>query len=320
MEDSDPLHCRELAQLCWASDRRTVSGVSEHPCERTTNNVVLNKTLKKKNSSVHTKADAPLLGCASASAASVRSTVNCAAFMAESSEKLCRAFNITVSVKEDISDDAVLKLKNWLKNRNRKYVYAVLEQETSKRHMHMCVFFDTNQNPKNIRDTLWKLIKSYHATSIPRVAVNVQACPGRKWLDEYLQKESSREVVLQQLPSNLDDLEEYFPSEEIQECLQKLKKKEEKAADPFYSYHEVTYKAWLHEHTWVSTIQTAQEYFHWRMFDKKDMRVVIDCRRVFQMAKALHRYSTEDWKLTAEELRKVNNEIGVHDFNAPIRP
>lgn len=239
--------------------------------------------------------------------------------MAETSNKMCRAFNITISVKEDLSDDAVLKLKKWLKNKNRKYVFAVLEQETSKRHMHMCVFFDDNQNPKSLHDTLWKLIKPFHATSLPRVAVKVQASPGRLWLDTYLKKESTREVVLQQLPTNLDDLDEYFPSEEVQTALVNLKKKEDKAYDPFYSYHEVVYKEWLHENTWVSSIQTAQEYFHWRMFDKKDMRVVIDCRRVFQMAKALHRYSTEDWKLTAEELRKVNNEIGLHDFNAPIR-
>ena len=76
----------------------------------------------------------------------------------------------------------------------------------------------------------------------------------------------------------------------------------DKPLDCFYALHEGVYKEWLHDNTWVSSSQTAHEYFQLRMFVRKDMRVIADSRRVHQMAVTLHKYSTDDYKLTNFEL------------------
>lgn len=234
------------------------------------------------------------------------------------SDKLCRAFNITISVKEDISPEAVSKLKNWAVKKAL-YCYAVLESETSKQHFHASVFCMDPQNPKSIRDTLWKLVKPFHPTSIGRFAVHIQACPGRKWIDEYLQKESTREVVVNSLPTNLDDLEEYFPDEDVQDVLKKKAAKEDKAVDAFYAVHEIHYKEYLKDVCHVSSILDALQYFQHRMFVKKDMRVIEDQRRLMQKAVALHRYASEDDSVSAEQRRQYLREVTEYDFNAPQR-
>lgn len=221
-------------------------------------------------------------------------------------------------MKEDINDEAVSKLKNWAVKKAL-YCYAVVESETSKRHFHASVFCVDPQNPKSIRDTLWKLVKPFHPTSIGRVAVNVQACPGRKWVDEYLQKESTREVVVNRFPSDMNDLDEYFPDETTQELLKKKKEQKETISDLFFGVHEVHYKEYLDEQTWVSSIETALRYFQNRMFVKKDMRVIMDQRRLFQMSIALHRYASEDDSISAEQRRQYLREVTEYDFSQPNR-
>lgn len=232
---------------------------------------------------------------------------------------LCKAFNITVSVKEDISAEATHKLKRWTE-RKALYAYAVLENETSKLHFHASVFCDDVQNARSIHDTLWKLVKPYHPTSIGRVAVHVQACPGRKWINEYLQKESTREVLVNNLPTNLDELDDYFPDEEVQQVLrEKHSNRKENVLDPFYATHEVHYKDWLHDNAKVSSQIDALEYFKWRMFVKKDMRVVEDRRRLMQKALCLHEYAMEVQEPTPNERRQYLSENTEYDFTAPNR-
>lgn len=226
------------------------------------------------------------------------------------SEKLVRAFNLTVSPREDISDEIVKYFRKWIE-KSCKYYYCVVESETSKRHLHASMFFTEPKDPRNMKDTFWKKVKTVHTTSIGRVCVHIQAMPGEKWLMEYLQKEQEREIVCSRIP--LTDgqeidwsvLNEYIPSEEVQKVLMDVAAKKGKASDPFYSYHEVEYKNWLHSHTWVSSTQTAAEYFGYRMFEAKDMRVIADSRRVHQMSVALHKYATDCGKLT-------NKEISMH--------
>lgn len=228
------------------------------------------------------------------------------------SEKVCRCFNLTVSVKEDISDECVKHLKKWL-TKATKYVYCVLEQETSKRHLHATMFFEENQDKKKMRENLWaRQVKQYHPTSIGKYAVHIQACPGRKWLDEYLKKEDSREEVLVDLPLDSSLLDEYFPSEEVQQLLIAAK---DRVVDVFYAQHEVVYKEWLGEMKYESSIRVAFQYFKNRMCVRKDMRCIADSRRVHQMACMLHHYSTDSDKLTAQEEAVIDKEIGAYDFN-----
>lgn len=231
--------------------------------------------------------------------------------------KLCRAFNVTISVKEDISDECVSFIKNWCRKQTE-WCYAVTEREPCKRHLHANIYFKDNRDPKNIRDTLWKKIKSYHPTSIGRHALHIQACPGRKWVDEYLTKYESSEVVFSNLPENLDDLEDFFPDETVQEILKKKSQRDEKTVDVFYAAHEIEYRKYLEEQTFVSSSETAHEYFLWRMCVRKDMRVIADDRRLFQMSKMLHRYTIEENKLTVKEKRHHNEEHTEFDFNKPI--
>lgn len=235
-----------------------------------------------------------------------------------SGEKLCRAFNFTLSPKEDISDECVHKFVKWLQ-KTAKFVYAVCEHGASgKRHLHAAVWYTDNKSKKSLQEYTWRqVVQPYHPSSVGKFAINIHSSPGRKWIDEYLKKEEDVEIVLSILPTNLSDLDEYFPDEELQASLVASAKKDEKVWDTFYHYHEIKYKEWLTEKTWVSSHQTAMEYFHMRMFVWKDMRVNADSRKVRQMALALHRYSTSDYKCTAKELREITEENTTHDYSHP---
>jgi len=234
-----------------------------------------------------------------------------------SEDRLCQAFNLTLSPKEDISDECILRVKNWLK-KTTQYCYTVCEHGGSgKRHLHSAMFFSENKNKKNMCDTIWKIVRQFHGNSVQRYAVHIQVSPGRKWIDDYLHKEDGVEVILSTLPPDLTLLDSYFPDEEVQAALIQSAKKEDKVWDTFYHYHEIKYKEWLTERSFFSSHQTAMEYFHHRMFVTKDMRVNADSRKVMQQSLALHRYSTGEYKCTAKELRSITEEQSTHDFNHP---
>lgn len=231
-----------------------------------------------------------------------------------------RAFNLTVSVRGDIKPECVKAVLKYVK-RNAKYFRSTVENKTKegnpcKRHLHVCWFTEEPIDGVAARSNIWqRYVKKWHPDSIGRVAVQNQACPGRKWVDEYLEKTTPAEEDTQcDLPENLDDLNEYFPTKEQQEELKKLSNR---VFDEFFSTHEMCYRKWLEEHTWHSTMQTAMEYFHWRMFVQKDMPVVADSRKVHQWGVALHRYTVEDYKLTPKELAAMQQEAQEFAFKAP---
>ena len=107
-------------------------------------------------------------------------------------------------------------------------------------------------------------------------------CLNTKWLDEYLKKEDTVQVLAGALPQDLK-----FPSEGVQERLMEAK---EKVVDVFYSTHEVTYKEWLKEQVWISSTETAHQYFLDQMFVKKDMRVICDSRTAIEFTRWLSLY------------------------------
>ena len=226
---------------------------------------------------------------------------------------LCRAFNLTVSVKGDINEPCIKALKKWL-TKNTKYVYAVIENDTGKAHLHASMFFVDPRDKKKMRENIWdRQVKPFHPTSIGRFAVHIQACPGRKWVDEYLKKDQGVEVLINDMQS-LDVLEEYFPSQEIQEKLMDAK---EKTVDVFYAVHEVEYKKYLEEKdSPPSTSVLAHKYFLNRMCVKKDMRCIADSRRVHQMAVMLHRYSCDSDELTSLEDNTHTKENMSFDWQA----
>lgn len=222
-----------------------------------------------------------------------------------STDALCRAFNLTISVKEDISDDCVKAVFKHIK-KTAAWYYVVCEQETSKRHLHAMILYKENKDKKKLRENIWeRQVKPFHPTSIGRIAVHVQTCVGRKWVDTYLCKEQNVEVIGQHLPEEGRDeekLEDYFPTADVQEILMSAK---DKVVDGYYVALEIDYKKYLDEVKLSSSTVVAHEYLRYRMFVRRDMRVVSDYRRVFQNAVALHEYSSGTHELS-EELRNMH--------------
>ena len=234
----------------------------------------------------------------------------------DSVESNFRAFNVTISVREDISDECVAAVYKWIK-KNAQFYYCVCESDTSKRHLHAMLLFAEIRNKKKMRENLWdRLVKPFHPTSVGRVALNIHVCPGRKWIDEYLIKEAGVEVIGCHLPNeSLGDpsILTFFPTEAEQEKLMAAK---DVVIDLFYNKHEIAYKEYLKDRSFVSSSATAHEYFLHRMFVGKDMRVIADSRRVHQLSVALHRYASDCCKLTALELQTHNRENGDLDFGS----
>jgi hypothetical protein len=81
-----------------------------------------------------------------------------------------------------------------------------------------------------------------------------------------------------------------------------IKKKSNQAVENFYPAQCTAYNASLLEKNEASTTLLAHEYFLYRMYEKRDMRVITDAVKVRDMATALHRYSTGASALTPLEL------------------
>lgn len=212
---------------------------------------------------------------------------------------LIRAFNLTISTKDDVSDDTVKKVTRWI-TKSCSHFLVVCENDTGKRHLHAALFFSEPKDKKKLRENIWqRYVKDNHPTSIGKFAVHMQASPGAKWVSDYLHKDANKEEIAASLPFDLHDLDEFYPCVDEQALLMKAT---DKVVDVFYANHEATYKEWLSENSWFSSTQTAHEYFCMRMFVAKDMRVIADSRRVHQMSVALHKYSVESYKLTNLEI------------------
>jgi len=151
--------------------------------------------------------------------------------------------------------------------------YIVIETgEHNRRHLHALLIFKDPRDPRKLKDNVWnRFVKKRHEDSIARYAVKVQVCPGNKWFDEYLQKETGREVI-----SNTWDSEaalDYFPSLEIQSAL--VAKSDLKGvACPWIDIHITAWTASTYENTQVGSLMFLKH----RMFITRDM-VPIACKR-----------------------------------------
>jgi hypothetical protein len=223
-----------------------------------------------------------------------------------------RAFNLTISTKGDISDECVTAVSKWI-NKQCEYALCIVETDTGKRHLHAALFFKEPRDKKKLRENIWmRMVKPFHPTSIGRVAVHIQAMPGLDWVKQYLGKDPNREIEVAILPDDLDNLLVYLPTEDEQVALMAAT---DKVLDVFYNQHEIMYKQWLTDNTWISSTETAHQYFRLRMFVRKDMRVIADSRRVHQMAIALHKYSTDSYHLTNLEISTHVRENQCTDFS-----
>lgn len=259
----------------------------------------------------------------------------------ESEKKLCRAFNLTISTREDLTEPEIDYVVNWC--RKTKYCSIVTERRPTDGvlHLHAALFFEQNQDPRSIRDTLWKRIKLGHPTSIGRVACQVQAMPGDKWVSSYLTKDPNslaRGSTLPLLPDGSVDvkaLEPFFPSKAVQDLLQQkaASKKDAngKEANAYMKRLELQYSRWLEDqpledicqnepenHSFLNRESTSTKAHTFLMYLNNVARtdtIPRDRRKVFELALNLHEFMTESCKLTAEAKRKHATENGQYDFS-----
>lgn len=257
----------------------------------------------------------------------------------ESSKKLCRAFNLTISTREDLTPNDIKYVVDWC--RKCKYCCIVTERRPSDQvlHLHAALFFERNQDPRSIHDTLWKRIKLTHPTSLGRVACQVQAAPGDKWTDWYLTKDPASICAGSTLPLLPDGsvchetLKEYFPSQEVQDILQKKAqaRKDSKDALDYWKKLSTQYSRWLEDQpmdilqlndppnetfpTRCSTTQRAHTFLKYINNISQTIAIPRDRRKVFETALNLHEFFSESCELTAEEKRKHLTEHGKYEFD-----
>jgi hypothetical protein len=213
---------------------------------------------------------------------------------------VCRCFILTVSPREDISENCVNCINHYIQN-NCKFFHVVCEPTATTRHLQAMLVFETNQDPSKLRENVWVLcVKPFHPTSIGRNAVIIRVSPARQWIDEYLSDDHSVYVIASHLPCSDEQdppLEDFLPTPDVQELLTSTK---EKTVDVFYASHEAAYKSYLSEKSLPSSFVNAQTYLLYRMNVARDMRVISDSKRVREISLALHRYSMGIVDATAE--------------------
>jgi len=129
-----------------------------------------------------------------------------------------RAFLLTVSTKGDISPECIKALASHF-CKTTDYAYVVTEHgDTGKLHLHAVLLYKDPRHSKKLHENIWdRYVKPHHPDSIGKVAVKVQVCPGNKWYDDYLKKETDCTVVMDSY--DREAAESYFPSPEVQEVL-----------------------------------------------------------------------------------------------------
>lgn len=226
-----------------------------------------------------------------------------------------RAFQITISTKGDVSAETQDCLVNWAKKQD--YAYVVAEYgESNRRHLHAVILFKESRLWKKIQENVWdRFVKPYHPDCIGRVAVKVQVCPGNKWYEEYLLKETGVEVLV-------DDYDpeaalSYFPTQAVQEALMATRKLTGMAA-PYLEQDIVTWTGSAFE----NSPEGAGCYLKHRMYVAKNMVPLKDKRKLMETALMYWEYRNQIITLNEREafLLKQMQEGPSYDVPGTIRP
>lgn len=199
-----------------------------------------------------------------------------------------RGFKLTLSPKGDIDQEAVKYVHKYVQT-NCKYAYVVLEHgESGQRHLHALLLYAFPKTKRNIHDYFVRqCMKKYHPDSVMAVAVRVDILYDNKWRMEYLSKEVDRTVIYDKY--NDDEESEFYATPEQQKELQDILSFNN-ASDSYYAEHAHRADEYLRGEGLRPTEANCFQYFQWRMFGNKDMRVIEDSRRVMQKAIALSKY------------------------------
>lgn len=208
-------------------------------------------------------------------------------------------FLVTISPKGDISESSENAVLKWA-IKSTQYMYAVAERgKSGQRHLHMSLIFEQPRGKQTLQEDIWKrYVKKWHGDSIGKYAVVVTNMYNHDWYDSYLRKEGGVEVLVDAY--DREAITPMFPTQEQQQLYQSLAGK--KVADSLLHDHCVAWEDTTH----AVSVAGALFYFRERMFVKRDMAVVMDERRLRQMALALYRYRAQDITLSHEDEEFLN--------------
>ena len=223
-----------------------------------------------------------------------------------------RAFALTVSVKGDLSVESQDEITRFIR-KNTVMNYVVIESgESGRRHLHALMIFKDPKDPRKLQGNVWnRLVKPWHEDSISRIAVKIQVCPGNNWYDEYLQKESTRELISNTW--NKEDAESYFPSQEIQETLM-AKTKLKGVACPWLSEDIATWTG----STFENTPEGALQYLKHRMFVLRNLVPISDPRKRTEKALMYWEYRNGVISPSERELWLLKQLQDGPSYDAPV--
>lgn len=210
----------------------------------------------------------------------------------------CKTFQITISPKGDVTEKCVEVLLKWVKKTSLSSYVVAERGSNGQRHLHMAVAFEDSRSKRCLQEDLWKKVKKFHGDSIGRIAVVVTVSYDHRWYDEYLRKEAGVEL----LHDNYDRtvITDLFPSPEVQQLL--VESKGKKVCDTYVYEHCVLWEAT----DLPVSVSGALRYLRERMFKEKTMMVMLDERRIRQLAIAIFRYRTGNCDQTMEDDEWLN--------------
>lgn len=208
-----------------------------------------------------------------------------------------RTYKITISPKGDVSDECLAKIKKQCEK--HLYAYAVVERGTSgQRHCHIALCGHKEKQLKHWKEPWSELVMKCHKDSIKHIACKANVMYDNKWYEEYLNKEEDREIIYDRY--NPENIAAYFPSQEVQDKLQAIST-HNRTSDKHMADHEAR---WIEHNGDDSSYESACEYLLYRMNVKRDMQVMIDHRRLCQLAYALYMYRN---KITTPNAEMINH-------------
>lgn len=208
-------------------------------------------------------------------------------------------FIVTISPKSDVNPECEKALLKW-SGKNSDYCYVVAERgKSGKRHIHMALAFNEKRCKQRMQEDLWKFkVKKWHGDSIGKYAVVVTNMYNHDWYDSYLRKEEGVEILLDNYDREL--VGRLFPTVEQQQLFLELKGK--RIVDSVLHNHQISWE----ETDFPVSVGGALDYLRDRMFVKKDMMVILDERRLRQLALALYRYRASDISRSQEDDEWLN--------------
>jgi len=193
-----------------------------------------------------------------------------------------RAFLITLSPKQDITDVTVKQFVAYVKKKSI-YSFVVTEVgDNGKKHLHAAVVWQMPVEKRNIFDYWSKILVKDYEGSIGRYACKVTIMYNHNWYDEYLRK--GGDVVYDNYER--DNVDQYFPTEEQQSRLCELK------GAPEIRLHLVDQlcSEWVDSHPNASSYEDAIMFMKHRMHVLKKTPYFVDPRKLQQFCWFLYEH------------------------------